>query len=214
MSLQLGDLGTFTRLRPEVSASVAVPPCEEGSSIADVDSDMVVFPELGVAPLIDSGTDLEDELSVVGSAGAVEPEVRPTPRGGFDIELAKALLDVLVVPMMITPIVDPVVDSMVSPAEYMEPPLPVVLVDIPVPVAESSPLQEVADGPLRECSPSFHAPPVGSVYVPIPSPVSRSSRIVDGHGLPPHMATMDQYLPRMDTPLEGSRRTLLFCLGL
>ena len=33
---------------------------------------------------------------------------------------------------MITPIVDPVVDSMVSPAVYPEPPLPVVLVDVPV----------------------------------------------------------------------------------
>ena len=110
--------------RPEASSSVYVAPHEEGSSIGDVDSDMVVFPELGIAPLIDSGTDLEDELPTpddspgsvaVGLAGAVEPEVRLTPRGDFDMELAKALLDVSVVPMMITPIVDPVVDSMVSP---------------------------------------------------------------------------------------------------
>ena len=77
------------------------------------------------------------------------PEVCPAPRGGFDLELAKALLEVLVVLMMITPIVDPVVDSMVSPA-----PVPVVLVDVPVPVAESSPWQGVADSPVRECSPS------------------------------------------------------------
>ena len=153
---------------------------------------------------------MEDELPTpddspgsvaVGSAGAVEPEVRLTPRGDFYMELAKALLDVSVVPM-ITPIVDPV-DSMVSPAEYMEPPLPVVLVDIPVLVAEYSPLREVADGPHRECSPSFQASPVGSGYGPIPSPMSTSSRIADGHGPPPHMATMDQYLPRMDTPFGG-----------
>ena len=98
VSLQLSDLGAFARLRPEASASVSVAPREERSSIGDVDSDMVVFPDLGVAPLIDSGTDLEDELPTpddspgsvtVGSAGAVEPEVRPTPRGGFDMELAK-----------------------------------------------------------------------------------------------------------------------------
>ena len=50
VSLQLGDLGTFARLRPEVLASVAVPPWEEGPSIGDVDSDMVGFPELGVDP--------------------------------------------------------------------------------------------------------------------------------------------------------------------
>ena len=35
VSLQRGDLGMFTRLRPEVSASVAVPPWEEGPSIGD-----------------------------------------------------------------------------------------------------------------------------------------------------------------------------------
>ena len=65
---------------------------------------------------------------------AAVPEFCPAPRGGFDLELVKALLGVLVVPMMITPIVDPVVYSVVSPAAYPEPPLPVVLVDKPVPV--------------------------------------------------------------------------------
>ena len=109
----------------------------------------------------------------------------PCAQGGFDLELAQALLDVSVVPMMITLIMDPVVDSMVSPAAYPEPPLPVVLVDFPVPVAESSPLQGVADSPVRECSPSFQASPVGSGYGPIPSPMSPSSQITDGHGLPP-----------------------------
>ena len=48
VSLQLSDLGAFARLRPEVSASVSVA-LREGSSIGDVDSDMVVFPELGVS---------------------------------------------------------------------------------------------------------------------------------------------------------------------
>ena len=51
---------------------------------------------------------------------------------------------------MITLIVDPVVDLMVSPAAYPEPPLPVVLVDVPVPMAESSHWQGVADSPVRE----------------------------------------------------------------
>ena len=60
--LQMCDLGTLAGRRPEVSASVAVPPWEEGQSIGNMDSDVVVFPELGVAPLIDSGTGLEDEL--------------------------------------------------------------------------------------------------------------------------------------------------------
>ena len=53
VSLHLCDLGTLAGRRPEVSASVAVPLWDEGPSIGDVDSDMVVFPQLGVAPLID-----------------------------------------------------------------------------------------------------------------------------------------------------------------
>ena len=133
VSLQLGDLGTFARMRPKASACVTVPPCEVGRPVSNVDLDMVVFPELGVTPLIDSGTDLEVELptpnnspglAAVSAAEAAVPEVRLAPRGGFDLELVKALLDVSVIPMIITPIVDPVVDSVVSPAAYPEPPFP------------------------------------------------------------------------------------------
>ena len=170
---------------------------------------MVVFLELGVSPIIDSGADLEDELptpdaspgsAAVSAAEAAVLEVCPAPRGGFDLELAKVLLDVSVMHMMLTPIVDPMVDSGVSPAACPEPPLPVVLEDVPVPVAESSPWPSVADSPVRECSLSVWASPVGSGYGLTPSPTSPSSRIVNGHGPPPRLATMDQYLPRMGTP--------------
>ena len=125
-------------------------------------------------------------------------EVCPAPRGGFDLELAKVLLDVSVMPMMLTPIVDPMVYSVVSPAAYPEPPLPVVLKDVPVP--ESSPWPSVADSPVRECSLSVRASPIGSGYGPTPSPTSPSSRIVNGHGPPARMAPMDQCLPRMGSP--------------
>ena len=210
MSLQLGNLGALARIRPKASASVAVPPWEVGPSVSDVDSDMVVFPELGVAPLIDSGTALEDELptpddspgsAAVSAAGAPVLEVYPAAEGSVDLELAKALLDVSVIPLMISPVVDPVVDSVGSPAAYPEPPLPVVLVDVPV--AVSSPWPGVADSPVWECSPSFQASPIGSGYGPIPSPTSPSSQMMDGHGPLPSLATMDQYLPRMDAPLGG-----------
>ena len=191
---------------------MAVPPWEEGQSIGDMGSDVVVFPELGIAPLIDSGTDLEDELPTpddspasvaVHPAEAALPEVCPVPKGRIDLELAKALLDVSVLPMMVTPIVDPVVDSVVSPTVYPEPPLPVLLEDEQVPVLESSPLREVAGRPVRECSPSFQASPVGSGYGQIPSSISLSLRIADVPGLLPCMATMDQYLPRISAPFAG-----------
>ena len=121
------------------------------------------------------------------------------------MELAKALLDVSVVPTMITPIVDPVVDSTVSPAEYMEPPFPLCWWQSLLLCGRW------LRWPLRECSPSFQASPVGAGYGPIPSLMSTSSRITDGHGLPPHMATMDQYLPQMDTPfgMESSDSPIL-----
>ena len=43
VSLQLCDLGTLAVRQPEVSASVAVHPWEEGQSFGDIDSDVVVF---------------------------------------------------------------------------------------------------------------------------------------------------------------------------
>ena len=145
VSLQLCDLGPLS-VRPTVaSASVAVPPWEDQSTIGDVVSDVVVFPELDIAPLVDSGTDLEDELptpdgspstDVVQPGDVALPEVCPAPRGGIDLELAKALLDVSVLPMMVTPIVDPVVELVGSPALYLKPPVPVLPVDEQVPVLE------------------------------------------------------------------------------
>ena len=62
MSLQLCNLGPLSTRWTEVSASVAVPPWDDGQMIGSMGSDEVVFPELGVAPLVALGTDLEDEL--------------------------------------------------------------------------------------------------------------------------------------------------------
>ena len=120
VSLQLCDLGPLPVRRPAVSASVAVPPWGEGQSIDEMGSDLVVFPELGIVSLIDSGTNLKNKLptpddsSVSVAVRPVEaalPEVCPAPKGRIDLELAKALLDVSVLPMMVTPIVDSVVSG-------------------------------------------------------------------------------------------------------
>ena len=112
-------------------------------------SDGVAFPGLGVAPLVDSGTDHEDELSTpdgspstdaVKPGEVVIPEICPAPLGGLALDLAKALLEVSVLP-----IVDPVVQSLGTPVLYLEPPLPVLeSVDEQVLVLVSSPLREVA----------------------------------------------------------------------
>ena len=225
--LQLCDLGPLS-VRPTVaSASVAVPPWEDGPTIGDVGSDVVAFPELGVAPLVDSGTDLEDELptpddypstDVVQPGEVALPEVCPAPQGSIDLELAKALLDVSVLPMMVTPIVDPVVELVGTPALYPEPPIPVLPVDEQVPVLEyvneqvpvlvPSPLREVAGSPVRDNSSSFLASPAGSVYGPITSPISPSLRTTDVPRPPSGMAMMDQYLLWDCAPFAGESTEL------
>ena len=75
VSLQLSDIGPLSGLPTVVSASVAVPPREDGLTISGVGSDGLVVLELGVAPLEDSGTDQEDEL--------------PTPDGSPSTDAAK-----------------------------------------------------------------------------------------------------------------------------
>ena len=132
VSLKLEDIGP---LQPTVvSASLAAPPREDGMGVSCVSSEGVAITELGVAPLADSETDLEDELPTPDdspSVSASDPErvclpgVRPAPPDIIDLELEKALLDVSILPVMVTPIVDPVVGLPGAPFAYPAPPLPV-----------------------------------------------------------------------------------------
>ena len=117
VSLQLSGIGPLSGLPTAVSASVAVTPWEYGLTISGVGSDGLVVPELGVAPLEDSGTHLEDELPTPDgspSTDAVKPgevvllDVGPAPRD-VNLEVARALLKVAVLPLMVTPIIDPAV---------------------------------------------------------------------------------------------------------
>ena len=163
VSLQLSDIGPLSGQSTVVSASVVVPPWEDGLTISGVGSDVLVVPELGVAPLVDSGTNLEDELPTPDgspSTDAVKPgevvlrEVCPAPQGGVDLELAHALLEVAMLPMMVTPIMDPVVESSVTPALYPVPPIPVLYANDPVPVLVASSLREVVGSAVLDNSPS------------------------------------------------------------
>ena len=69
-----------------------------------------------MAPLVDPGTDLEDERPTpVGSPLAALDECMPlSPTSGVD--MTRALLEVGVLPAMVTPIVDPAVGFSMSPA--------------------------------------------------------------------------------------------------
>ena len=179
--------------------------------------EVVAIPELGVAPLVDSGTDLEDELSTLDdylSAGDIRPEevvlpgVRSAPPDVLDFELEKALLQVSVFPMMVTPIVDPVVESPGTQSSYPAPPLPVLRMDEQIPVLETSPLREVPGSPVLDVFPSYMTSPAGSMYGPVTSPISPSLREDDVSRPPSSPATMDQYLPRDSELLVGESTDL------
>ena len=150
--LQMSDIGPSSVRPTVVAASVAVPPWEDGPTISGVGSDVVAFPGLGVAPLVDSGTDLEDELPTPDgspSTDAVKPGEVVLRR--FVLCLGAALLLTWRRPL---------VESFGAPALYPEPPLPVLSVDEQGPVLESvdeqvpvlvsSPLWEVAGSPVLD----------------------------------------------------------------
>ena len=221
VSLEISNIGPLSVRTTVVAASVAVPPWEEGPTISGVGSDVVAFPGLGVAPLVDSGTDLEDELSTPDGSPSMDaimpgsvvlPEICSAPWGGIALNLAMALLEVSVLPPMVTPILDPVVESLGTPALYPEPPLPVLSVDEQVPVLESvyeqvpvlvsSPLREVAGSPVLDDSPSCRVLPTGSGYELITFPISPSLRTADVSRPPSGLATMGQYLLR-DSTVDG-----------
>ena len=95
--------------------------------------------------------------------------------GGVDLELVQALLEVAVLPMMVTPIVDPVVVSSVTPALYPVPPIPILSVNDQVPVFVASSLHEVVESPVLDKSSSSLVSPTGSVSEPITSLISPST---------------------------------------
>ena len=206
-------IGPLSGLSIVVSANMVVPPWEDGLTISGGGgSNKLVVPELGVAPLEDLGTDLEDELPTPDgspSTDAAQPEVGPAPRS-IDLELARALLEVGVLPSMVTPSLDPVVEPAVTPALYPVPPIPVLAVADPVPVLVASPLQPVGGSPDLDQSRSHLVLPPDSGSEPIPSRISPSFRTDDISGRPSGMAPMDQYLPRDASVLSGESTNFPF----
>ena len=170
VSLKLVDIGPLPLRLTVVSASLVAPPQEEGTAVSGVSPEGVAIPELGVASLADPGTDLEDEwptpddspsVSASGPEGVSLLGVRPALPDAINLELEKALLDVSVLPVMVTPLVDPVVRSQEAPSSYPEPPLPGMPDDDQDPAAQISPLREVADSPILDVFPSYLASPAG-----------------------------------------------------
>ena len=106
------------------------PSREEGQSIMDMDTNEITISRIVGFPWNDPGTDVGDELPTPASSPAqcTTPAVLPVEAGdqkdledSFDLDLAKVLLDVSVMPTMISPIEDSIVSPTTEVSEYAAP---------------------------------------------------------------------------------------------
>ena len=93
-----------------------------------------IDPELEVTPLLDSGTDCQDELSSPdGSPMAISPIAGLLPsQGEDDINLARILAEFSTLPAFVSPIMDKYAEGEMPPTEYHPPELPPDLFVMPV----------------------------------------------------------------------------------
>ena len=116
------------RSMSRVGVATAVPPEREQSFGGGGGGDLLslIGPELGVTPQVDTGTDLEDELSITASLPAdVNHKVVPlSMRADEYSELEQVFGDVGSLPTMVTPVWDLDGALRVTPAEcpVIEPP--------------------------------------------------------------------------------------------
>ena len=138
--------------------SVVVPPELEQQFGGGADLLDYIGPELGVAPLLDSGTDLEDELPspdvspiVISHGVALLPA-----QVEEDVDLAQILAEFGTLPAIVTPIHYPQEARVMTPAEYRPPEAPA-----DVFVAPAGPADDDRRPPMGSvgCSPIALAPP-------------------------------------------------------
>ena len=205
VSMDISGVDLSAGRLPAVSAGVDVLPNERGTSFSRGDLIGLICPELGVAPLVDPGTDLEDELlTPVGSPSTdISKSVPTSTSSGVDLELARALMEIGVLPVMVTPIVDPEVGSSMTPAEYPVPPIPELSVVDSVPLEVASPARPTGGSPARNESLLCQVSPPGSIAEAVPSPTSPVLRSTDVDSPPSGLAAMDQYLSWSASPPVG-----------
>ena len=101
----------------------------------DMDTNEITIDRIVGFPWNDPGTDVEDELPTPASSPAqcTTPAVMTVESGdpqelgdNFDLDLAKVLLDVSVMPKMISPIEDSIVSPKTEVADYAAPEIPTV----------------------------------------------------------------------------------------
>ena len=116
----------------EARKCVSYGPSEEtGKSIMDMDTNEIIISRIVGYDWEEAGTDLEDEMPTPVSSPIIVPVIPPAgtadPYGrgdGFDLDLAKVMCDVSVIPSLITPLDDVEVPLCSMAAEYAAPSTP------------------------------------------------------------------------------------------
>ena len=114
---------------------------------------------------------------------------------GVDMELAHVVLDIGVLPAMVTPVVEPEGESAMTPAKYPVPPIPELSVVVSDPLEAASPAGPAVGSPARDESLLAQILPSGSVAQAFSSPKSPVLRSTPDDSPPSGAAAMDQYLP-------------------
>ena len=201
VSLRLEDIGALPLRRTVASASLAALPQVDLMEIAGVNPKMVAIPELGVAPLINTDTELElptpEDSLLFGNSSPEDsrpPGVRPAILDLVDLEFEMTLLCVSVLPKMVIPLEEPVEGFPTTPSSYPEPLVPVLSYVDPDTSSRSSPIWVAAVGPEMDVFQSYLSSPACSVYEPATSPVTSYLQEDAAYQPLPSPATMDQYL--------------------
>ena len=132
VSIPLSGLGrqTISGARDCVSY---IPSEETGQSIMNMDTSEITINRIVGFPWNDGGTDVEDELPTlaVSPSQIVVPEIPPAgtddPFGrgeSFDLELAKVICEVSVLPPLVNPLVEVVMSDCATVADYAPPAVP------------------------------------------------------------------------------------------
>ena len=113
----------------------------------------------------------------------------------MDVEVTRALLEVGVLPAMVTPIVDPAVGFSMSPATYPVPPVPMMSIGNSIPLEVAPPADLAVGSPARSEIPLRRVASLASVAssrLPPSSSVLRPAPDVDP---PSALAAIEQELP-------------------
>ena len=198
MNVNGGDLSAIQSSTMAAEADAAPPEREQSFGVGGGDLLSLICPELGATPLVDPGTDLEDELSTPAvSPVAADQGVAPlSAQADVDIKLGRVFEDVGSLPAMVTLVCDFEGGLVVTLAEYPVPATPGVWVVVAQPLILTSPA-----GPTV-VTPGCPQPSTGSVScssVPPTIPVVSTPE----ESLSFRAAVMDQHQPWSGSSFGG-----------